>query len=95
MLVLFLSDRIVIIIIYTGKELPRDNVLPFDDDFRFSIKEGAKYINVNAWATFNDSPDDLLGYLNIPLNYVASECSSSVLGHHSRRYSFLPPGKNL
>ncbi|XP_019767853.1 PDZ domain-containing protein 8 isoform X1 [Dendroctonus ponderosae] len=78
--------------IFKGKELRLDNVLPFDDDFRFIIKEGAKYINVNAWATFNDSPDVLLGYLNIPLNYVASECSSSVLGHHSRRYSFLPPG---
>lgn len=78
--------------IFKGKELPADTLLQFDDDFRFAIREGAKYININAWATFSDSGDVLLGYLNVPLSHVASECSLSVLGHHSRRYSFLPPG---
>lgn len=72
--------------------MPADTLLQFDDDFRFAIREGAKYININAWATFSDSGDVLLGYLNVPLSHVASECSLSVLGHHSRRYSFLPPG---
>ncbi|CAG9766081.1 unnamed protein product [Ceutorhynchus assimilis] len=78
--------------VFKGKELPADDVLPFDDDFRFLAKDGAKYINVNAWGTSTNCPDILLGYLNVPINHVASECSSSVLGHHSRRYSFLPPG---
>lgn len=80
---------------FAGKELPADTLLQFDDDFRFAIREGAKYININAWATFSDSGDVLLGYLNVPLSHVASECSLSVLGHHSRRYSFLPPGKPI
>ncbi|KAL1491277.1 hypothetical protein ABEB36_011896 [Hypothenemus hampei] len=79
--------------VYKGKELPTDNLLIFNDDFRFSIRDGAKYLNINAWATLNtEAPDVLLGYLNVPLNFIASECSASVLGHHSRRYSFLPPG---
>ncbi|XP_050296074.1 PDZ domain-containing protein 8 isoform X2 [Anthonomus grandis grandis] len=75
-----------------GKELQAASFLLFDDDFRFSIKDGSKYLNINAWATVTDSPDILLGYLNIPLSFIASECSVSVLGHHCRRYSFLPPG---
>ncbi|XP_066255408.1 PDZ domain-containing protein 8 [Euwallacea similis] len=78
--------------IFQGKILPVDNLLHFDDEFRFPIREGVKYININAWAIQANTPDVLLGYLNVPLNYVTSECSVSVLGHHSRRYSFLPPG---
>ncbi|XP_030755746.1 PDZ domain-containing protein 8 [Sitophilus oryzae] len=78
--------------VFKGKEMPVDDLVVFDDDFRFSPREGAKYININAWATVASSPDMLLGYLNVPLNHVAAECAVSVLGHHSRRYSFLPPG---
>ncbi|XP_060526911.1 PDZ domain-containing protein 8 isoform X2 [Cylas formicarius] len=89
----FESEQIFSLVeVFKGKELPVDALLPFDDDFRFAPKDGARYVNVNAWATVADAPDILLGYLNVPLAHVAFECAASVLGHHSRRYSFLPPG---
>ncbi|KAF7286725.1 PDZ domain containing 8 [Rhynchophorus ferrugineus] len=78
--------------VFKGKELPVDSLLVFDDDFRFSPRDGVKYININAWATVSNASDVLLGYLNVPLSHIAAECTVSVLGHHSRRYSFLPPG---
>ncbi|KAJ8920552.1 hypothetical protein NQ315_005421 [Exocentrus adspersus] len=73
------------------KELPFSTVLQFNDDFQFALKDGLKYINVNVWATLSGDKDLLLGYANIPISHVLSECCNSFLGHYMRCYSFLPP----
>lgn len=39
----------------------------------------------------DNDKDTLLGYTNIPLSHILSECCNSFLGHYMRCYSFLPP----
>nr|CAI5826053.1 unnamed protein product [Callosobruchus analis] len=77
--------------VHKSKELSVSSVLQFNDDFQFSLKDSTKYLNINVWATIADDKDLLLGYTNIPMSHILSECCNSFLGHYMRCYSFLPP----
>nr|XP_023021028.1 PDZ domain-containing protein 8 [Leptinotarsa decemlineata] len=77
--------------VHKSKEVPTGTVLQFNEDFQFPLKETLKYLNINVWATVSDDRDLLLGYTNIPISHVLSECCNSFLGHYMRCYSFLPP----
>ncbi|KAJ8936902.1 hypothetical protein NQ318_010929 [Aromia moschata] len=85
------SDTASSIEVNKSKELPVGNVLPFNDDFQFALRDRLKHLNINVWATTADDKDLLLGYTNIPISHVLGECCNSFLGHYVRRYSFLPP----
>ncbi|XP_018569402.1 PDZ domain-containing protein 8 [Anoplophora glabripennis] len=85
------TEILTCIEIFKSKELTFSTVLQFNDDFQFTLKDGLKYLNVNVWATLTDEKDLLLGYTNIPISHILSECCNSFLGHYLRCYSFLPP----
>ncbi|XP_065156770.1 PDZ domain-containing protein 8 isoform X2 [Atheta coriaria] len=71
-------------------ELPLKPLMDFNDEYSFQLKENAKYLNINIWGT-NTQREVLLGYANIPLCEILNACCSSLLGHYTRSYSFLPP----
>ncbi|XP_062554858.1 PDZ domain-containing protein 8 [Armigeres subalbatus] len=56
----------------------------------FQLMEKFSYMNVNVFGKSNEE-HRLLGYLNIPLSSILIECSESLLGHHLKKYSLLPP----
>lgn len=77
--------------IFRGQELSLSSVVTFNDEHIFQLKESSKYLNVNIWGVTPNTKDLLLGYVNIPLSEILNECCSSMLGHYTRTYSFLPP----
>lgn len=77
--------------VHKSRDLPISTVLQFNEDFQLSLKDTQKYLNINVWATIENDKDILLGYTNIPLSHILSECCNSFLGHYMRCYSFLPP----
>lgn len=80
---------------YRGQEMCLKSVVSFNSEYLFNLKEGHKYLNVNVWGTGTNENDVLLGYANIPLAHVLYECCSSMLGHYTKRYSFLPPNNTI
>lgn len=80
--------------IFKGKEVFLNSIMAFNDEHTFQLKDGSKYLNINAWGILPTKKDILLGYINIPLTEVLNECLSSMLGHYTKSYSFLPPNNN-
>lgn len=71
-------------------------IIPFDEETEFKLNENHKYLNINVWATVPGEKDEvLLGYLNIPLAALLSECQDSTVPHHMKRYQFLPPDVDI
>ncbi|GJQ73115.1 hypothetical protein Trydic_g1744 [Trypoxylus dichotomus] len=79
---------------HRGKEVSISSIMSFNDEYVFNLKESYKYLNVNVWGTTSAGKDLLLGYTNIPLTEILSECCGSMLGHYIRTYSFLPPNNS-
>lgn len=74
-----------------GREFPIGSIISFNEEYVFTLKEGLKYLNINVWGTSANAKDILLGYMNVPLGEILSECCNSMLGHYIKNYSFLPP----
>lgn len=68
-----------------------DPMIVFNDDHSFKLQDTDKYLNINVWGRNKLNEDILLGYTNIPLVHILSECCNSMLGHYVNSYSFLPP----
>ncbi|KAG5879738.1 hypothetical protein JTB14_033340 [Gonioctena quinquepunctata] len=85
------SESLTYVEVHKSRELSTGTVLQFNEDFQFPLKEPLKYLNINVWATISEDKDILLGYTNIPISHVLSECCNSFLGNYTRCYSFLPP----
>ncbi|KRT86807.1 C1 domain containing protein [Oryctes borbonicus] len=79
---------------HRGKEVSISSIMTFNDEYAFNLKESYKYLNVNVWGTTLTGKDILLGYTNIPLTEILSECCNSMVGHYIRTYSFLPPNNS-
>lgn len=77
--------------VYRSCYFPSNPLLQPNEEYQFELKATSKYVNVNVWGTCAEGTDLLLGYANIPLSHILGECCNSVLGHYTRRYSFLPP----
>ncbi|XP_063373963.1 PDZ domain-containing protein 8 isoform X2 [Cydia amplana] len=91
-----LTEHVEICQMFWTKSVPLKPIIPFDEETEFKLNENHKYLNINVWATMAGEKDEvLLGYLNIPLAALLSECQDSTVPHHMKRYQFLPPDVDI
>ncbi|CAH2100253.1 unnamed protein product [Euphydryas editha] len=89
-------EHVEICQMFWTKILPIKPIIRFDEETEFKLNENHKYLNINVWATVPGEKDEvLLGYLNIPLAALLSECQDSTVPHHMKRYQFLPPDVDI
>ncbi|KAJ0180990.1 hypothetical protein K1T71_003075 [Dendrolimus kikuchii] len=89
-------EHVEICQMFWTKSIPLKPIIPFDEETEFKLNENHKYLNINVWATVPGEKDEvLLGYLNIPLAALLSECQDSTVPHHMKRYQFLPPDVDI
>ncbi|XP_014369658.2 PDZ domain-containing protein 8 isoform X2 [Papilio machaon] len=90
------SEHVEICQMFWTKSIQLKPIIPFDEETDFKLNENHKYLNINVWATVPGEKDELLlGYLNIPLAALLSECQDSTVPHHMKRYQFLPPDVDI
>lgn len=90
------SEHVEICQMFWTKNVQIKPIIPFDEETEFKLNENHKYLNINVWATVPGEKDEvLLGYLNIPLAALLSECQDSTVPHHMKRYQFLPPDVDI
>ncbi|XP_073967480.1 PDZ domain containing 8 isoform X3 [Choristoneura fumiferana] len=91
-----LTEHVEICQMFWTKSVPLKPIIPFDEETEFKLNENHKYLNLNVWATMAGEKEEvLLGYLNIPLAALLSECQDSTVPHHMKRYQFLPPDVDI
>lgn len=89
-------EHVEICQMFWTKSIQLKPIIPFDEETEFKLNENHKYLNINVWATVPGEKDEvLLGYLNIPLAALLSECQDSTVPHHMKRYQFLPPDVDI
>lgn len=89
-------EHVEICQMFWTKIVPIKPIIRFDEETEFKLNENHKYLNINVWATVPGEKDEvLLGYLNIPLAALLSECQDSTVPHHMKRYQFLPPDVDI
>ncbi|XP_041973909.1 PDZ domain-containing protein 8 isoform X2 [Aricia agestis] len=90
------TEHLEICQMFWTKSVQIKPIIPFDEETEFKLNENHKYLNVNVWATVPGEKEEiLLGYLNIPLAALLSECQDSTVPHHMKRYQFLPPDVDI
>ncbi|XP_072935165.1 PDZ domain-containing protein 8 isoform X2 [Epargyreus clarus] len=90
------SEHVEICQMFWTKSLLVKPIIPFDEETDFKLNENHKYLNINVWATVPGEKEEvLLGYLNIPLAALLTECQDSTVPHHMKRYQFLPPDVDI
>ncbi|XP_050674234.1 PDZ domain-containing protein 8 isoform X2 [Leptidea sinapis] len=90
------SEHVEICQMYWTKSVQLKQIMPIDEETEFKLNENHKYLNINVWATVPGEKDEvLLGYLNIPLAALLSECQDSTVPHNMKRYQFLPPDVDI
>ncbi|KAM3966500.1 PDZ domain containing 8 [Aphomia sociella] len=90
------SEHVEICQMFWTKSIQLKPIIPFDEETDFKLNENHKYLNINVWATVPGEKDEiLLGYLNIPLSALLTECQDSTVPHHMKRYQFLPPDVDI
>ncbi|CAK1599486.1 unnamed protein product [Parnassius mnemosyne] len=90
------SEHVEICQMFWTKSVQLKPIIPFDEETDFKLNENHKYLNINVWATVPGEKEEvLLGYLNIPLAALLSECQDSTVPHHMKRYQFLPPDVDI
>ncbi|CAH0722308.1 unnamed protein product, partial [Brenthis ino] len=90
------TEHVEICQMFWTKSVQIRPIIPFDEETEFKLNENHKYLNINVWATVPGEKDEvLLGYLNIPLAALLSECQDSTVPHHMKRYQFLPPDVDI
>ncbi|KAG6457059.1 hypothetical protein O3G_MSEX010102 [Manduca sexta] len=90
------TEHVEICQMFWTKSIQLKPIIPFDEETEFKLNENHKYLNINVWATVPGEKDEvLLGYLNIPLAALLSECQDSTVPHHMKRYQFLPPDVDI
>lgn len=78
------------------KSVPMKPIIAIDEQTEFKLNENHKYLNINVWGTVPGEKEEvLLGYLNIPLEVLLSECHDSTVPQHTKRYQFLPPDVDI
>ncbi|XP_046973213.1 PDZ domain-containing protein 8 isoform X1 [Vanessa cardui] len=89
-------EHVEICQMFWTKTVPIKPIIRFDEETEFKLNENHKYLNINVWATVPGEKEEvLLGYLNIPLAALLSECQDSTVPHHMKRYQFLPPDVDI
>lgn len=69
------------------------NFIRMNDLSVFTLNENFNFINVNVFGRSKKMEENvLLGYLNIPVNNVLTECSESTL--YIEKYNLMPPETN-
>ncbi|XP_045513611.1 PDZ domain-containing protein 8 isoform X2 [Pieris brassicae] len=90
------TEHVEICQMFWTKNVQLKPIIPFDEETDFKLNENHKYLNINVWVTVPGEKDEvLLGYLNIPLAALLSECQDSTVPHHMKRYQFLPPDVDI
>ncbi|XP_049885200.1 PDZ domain-containing protein 8 [Pectinophora gossypiella] len=90
------TEHVEICQMFWTKNVQIKPIIPFDEETEFKLNENHKYLNLNVWATVPGEKEEvLLGYLNIPLAALLSECQDSTVPHHMKRYQFLPPDVDI
>ncbi|XP_059620798.1 PDZ domain-containing protein 8 [Phlebotomus argentipes] len=74
----------------TTVDCPLNSFMRMEQVCTFSLKENLTTINLNV---FGKSKDEtvFLGYHNISIPSILSECSESTLGHYIKRFNLLAP----
>ncbi|XP_038209354.1 PDZ domain-containing protein 8 isoform X1 [Zerene cesonia] len=90
------TEHVEICQMFWTKSVQLKPIIPFDEETDFKLNENHKYLNINVWVTVPGEKEEvLLGYLNIPLAALLSECQDSTVPHHMKRYQFLPPDVDI
>ncbi|CAK1548194.1 unnamed protein product [Leptosia nina] len=90
------SEHVEICQMFWTKSVQLKPIIHFDEETDFKLNENHKYLNINVLVTVPGEKEEvLLGYLNIPLAALLSECQDSTVPHHMKRYQFLPPDVDI
>lgn len=78
---------------HTSKEKSFASLVSFDEKKSFQIDSELHYLNIGVWAKIkaSESQPKLLGYINVPIKLILSQCSTSSTGHYLKCYPLLPP----
>ncbi|GAB0088023.1 PDZ domain-containing protein 8 [Sergentomyia squamirostris] len=71
-------------------EYPFNSFIRMEQNMTFTLSEKWSSINLNVFGK-NKEETVFLGYLNIPVASILSECTESTLGHYLKRFSFSAP----
>lgn len=89
-------EHVEICQMFWSKSVQIKPIISIDEETEFKLNENHKYLNLNVWATVSGEKEEvLLGYLNIPLAALLSECQDSTVPHHMKRYQLLPPDVDI
>lgn len=87
------EDPVEVVLQHHSKEFLFNSLIHLGDTSQFNLGESSKYLNLNVLAkTSADGTDDvLLGYSNIPIGSILSECSESNLRNYLKKFTLQPP----
>lgn len=80
---------------HTSKFSPLSDIVQFNEKLSFKLNRNHRYLNLNIWGKNSISDDNLLAYLNIPLQTVLKECNGSKMSQYIKKFILLPPEVNL
>ncbi|XP_008556866.1 PDZ domain-containing protein 8 isoform X1 [Microplitis demolitor] len=75
------------------KEKAYASTITFEETRTFQIESEFQYLNVGVWARHrgSDTAPKIVGYLNVPMKLVLSQCSTSTTGFYLKPHPLLPP----
>lgn len=71
-------------------EIPFSSFIRTEKVCTFNLKENLLYMNLNVFGRSKDETN-LLGYHNISIPSILSECNESTMGHYLKRFNLTPP----
>lgn len=81
-----------VILQHVSKEFLFNSLIHLGDFSQFNLSEGSKYLNLNVLSrTAEGAEDVLLGYSNIAIGSILSECSESNLKNYLKKFTLHPP----
>lgn len=86
------DQPVEVILQQTSKEYLYNTLIHLGHSSQFNLSESSKYLNLNVLARTSDTEEDvLLGYCNIAVGSILSECSESNLKNFLKQFSLQPP----
>lgn len=67
-----------------------NSFITVNDTSQFKLDANSMHLNLNVFGRCNDETI-LLGYSNIPVHTILTECNDSTLGHFIKQYTLSPP----
>lgn len=86
------EEDVEVVIQHMSKEFLFNSLIHLGDSSQFNLSDSSKYFNLNVVARPIDGSEEiLLGYSNIPVGSILSECSESNLRNYLKKFTLQPP----